>query len=140
MTGGAEGGLFVGRAERELVKIGLANADGAGGAQLGDNKSIGFGDAIMQDSRARGRQHAPCPHLPGRKNSCGGWKLIISRQTGQWGTEYDPAQDLARIPMRTRTLPSPVEQLTIGIEPRTRGGVLRVQWDTTEAYTEFGVR
>ena len=70
----------------------------------------------------------------------GGWTLIISRQTGQWGTEYDPAHDLARIPMRTRTLPAPVEQLTIDIEPRTRGGVLRVQWDTTEAYVEFGVR
>lgn len=68
-----------------------------------------------------------------------GWTLIISRQTGQWGTEYDPTQDLARIPMRTRTLTSPVEQLTIGIEPRTRGGVLRVQWDTTEAHAEFRV-
>ena len=74
--------------------------------------------------------------LPARS----GWTLIISRQTGQWGTEYDPSQDLARIPMRTRTLPSPVEQLTIGVEPRTRGGILRVQWDTTEAYVEFGVR
>ncbi len=69
-----------------------------------------------------------------------GWTLIISRQTGQWGTEYDPGQDFARIPMRTRTLTSPVEQLTIGVEPRSRGGVLRVQWDTTEAYVEFGVR
>jgi hypothetical protein len=69
-----------------------------------------------------------------------GWTLIISRQTEQWGTEYDPAQDLVRIPMRTRTLTSPVEQLTIGIEPRSRGGVLRVQWDTTEAYADFAVR
>src|SRR5688572_12493201 len=69
-----------------------------------------------------------------------GWTLIINRQTGQWGTEYDPTQDLARIPMRTRTLASPVEQLTIGIEPRTRAGVLRVQWDTTEGFVEFGVR
>jgi hypothetical protein len=65
---------------------------------------------------------------------------IISSQTGQWGTEHDPAQDFARIPIRTRSLTSPVEQLTIGIEPRTRGGVLRIQWDTTEAYAEFGVR
>lgn len=69
-----------------------------------------------------------------------GWTLIISRETGQWGTEYDPTQDFARIPMRTRTFTSPVEQLTIGIEPRTRGGVLRVQWDTTEGFVEFGVR
>src|SRR6266704_5145197 len=28
------------------------------------------------------------------------WKLIISKQTGQWGTIYDEAQDLARIDMQ----------------------------------------
>src|SRR5512147_841898 len=25
-----------------------------------------------------------------------GWKIIINKQTGQWGTNYDPRQDLAR--------------------------------------------
>ena len=34
--------------------------------------------------------------LPGESE----WQLIINRQTGQWGTEYDQAQDLARIPMQ----------------------------------------
>ena len=34
--------------------------------------------------------------LPGEKE----WKLIVNRQTGQWGTEYDPKLDLARIPMK----------------------------------------
>jgi hypothetical protein len=72
--------------------------------------------------------------------SLSGWALIISKQTGQWGTEYDSSQDLARIPMRTRNLASPVEQFTMIVEPRGRGGVLRLQWDTTEAYVEFAVR
>src|ERR687896_70549 len=34
--------------------------------------------------------------LPSEK----GWELIINKQTGQWGTDYDQAQDLARIPMK----------------------------------------
>lgn len=69
-----------------------------------------------------------------------GWTLIISKQTGQWGTEYDGAHDLARIPMRTRSLAPAVEQFTMIVEPRARGGILRLQWDTTEAYAEFTVR
>ena len=39
--------------------------------------------------------------LPGEK----GWKLILNKQTGQWGTQYDQAQDLgARRPHRRRDL------------------------------------
>ena len=34
--------------------------------------------------------------LPGEK----GWKLIINKQTGQWGTQYDQAQDLARVDLK----------------------------------------
>jgi hypothetical protein len=44
------------------------------------------------------------------------WHLIVNRQTGQWGTDYDQSRDLARIPMRVTTLPAPVEQFTIAIE------------------------
>ncbi len=33
--------------------------------------------------------------------------LVINRQTGQWGTEYDPEQDLARVPLRQSALPEP---------------------------------
>ena len=29
-----------------------------------------------------------------------GWKLIINKQTGQWGTDYDEKQDLARVDMK----------------------------------------
>jgi hypothetical protein len=63
-----------------------------------------------------------------------GWKLIINRQTGQWGTEYDAAQDLVRIDMRTRRLDAAVEAFTIKLEPQGDGAVLRLQWDATEAF------
>jgi hypothetical protein len=62
--------------------------------------------------------------LPGQ----GAWKLIINKQTGQWGTEYNEAQDLARVDMTTRTLAAPVDQFTIKIE----GGQLKLLWELTE--------
>lgn len=63
-----------------------------------------------------------------------GWTLVINRGTGQWGTFYDPTQDLARVPMRVRSLDAPVERLTITVERGEEGeGVLRLMWDATEA-------
>lgn len=69
-----------------------------------------------------------------------GWKLIINQQTGQWGTEYDAARDLARIDMQTRKLDTAVEGFTIRIQPEGQGGVLRLQWDDTEAFVPFTVQ
>lgn len=57
-----------------------------------------------------------------------GWKLIINKQTGQWGTEYDAAQDLARVDAKVETLATPVEQMAIAFE----GGALTVSWDKTK--------
>jgi hypothetical protein len=68
------------------------------------------------------------------------WQLIVNRQTGQWGTVYDPALDVARIAMRSRRVDAPVEQLTIRIEQRPVGGELVVAWDTVEASVPFSPR
>lgn len=69
-----------------------------------------------------------------------GWQLIVNRQTGQWGTEYDPSRDLGRVPLAVTTLPEPVEAFTIAIEPRGAGGVLSFSWDRTRAQVPFTVR
>lgn len=68
--------------------------------------------------------------LPGES----AWQLIINRQTGQWGTEYDQAQDLARVPMRVERTPAPVEQFTIEMQPGG-GNVLNLvmTWENTRA-------
>ncbi len=68
--------------------------------------------------------------LPARE----GWTLIVNRQTGQWGTDYDKSKDLGRTPMRVAALSEPVEQFTIAIAPTGNGtGVLTLSWDTTQA-------
>lgn len=70
-----------------------------------------------------------------------GWKLLVNRRTGQWGTVYEAADDLARIDMQVETLPQTVEQLTISVEPRgERSGVLSVAWENTRASVPFTVR
>jgi len=67
-----------------------------------------------------------------------GWTLIVNRQTGQWGTQYEPARDFARIPMRVTTLREPEEQFTISLEPGRGGqGTLALTWETTRAWVPF---
>jgi hypothetical protein len=61
-----------------------------------------------------------------------GGTLIINRQTGQWGTDYDSTRDLARVALEQERLPVPVEQFTVAIDPTSSGGVLRLAWDSTE--------
>lgn len=58
-----------------------------------------------------------------------GTQLIINSQTGQWGTVYDPARDVARVPMTRENLSSPVEQFTIDIVPSAGGAQLQLSWD-----------
>jgi len=69
-----------------------------------------------------------------------GWQLLINRQTGQWGTEYDAARDLGRVPMTVSAVADPVESCTISIEAQGAGGVLAVTWDRTRAQIPFTVR
>ena len=69
----------------------------------------------------------------------GGW-LIINKETGQAGTAHDPAQDLGRVRLATRTLSSPVEIFTIKAETDGGNHLLRLQWDNAERVVPFRVR
>lgn len=66
-----------------------------------------------------------------------GWKLIINKQTGQWGTQYDEKQDLARIDMQVGKTAAPVEQFLITLAPAGKGGVLKLEWENTSATVNF---
>ena len=66
--------------------------------------------------------------LPGEK----AWKLIVNKQTGQSGLEYDKAQDLARIDMTKSTLGTPVEQFTVELKKTGADSAnLVLEWETT---------
>lgn len=69
------------------------------------------------------------------------WKIMINKQTGQWGTVYNPEYDLVRLPLKKRTLKEPVEKLTIELaKTNTTSGVLKIMWETTEVWIDFKVK
>jgi hypothetical protein len=60
-----------------------------------------------------------------------GVDLIVNKQTGQWGTAYNRAQDLGRAAMKSKSVEPPVEKFTIAIEPSdARHGTLVMSWGT----------
>ncbi len=51
------------------------------------------------------------------------------KQTGQWGTEYHPEQDLVRVDAKTETLATPMEQFVIAFEPASAPSAITFAWD-----------
>ena len=56
-------------------------------------------------------------------------KLIINKEIGQWGTQYDEKQDLARVDLKKETLDKPVDQFTMAV---SRNGELKMMWENTQ--------
>jgi hypothetical protein len=81
-----------------------------------------------------------------------GWTLIINKNTGQWGTDYLPEHDLARVDLRVRQLREPLDSFSIwlvpdvernpqgGISGGLARGVLRLAWGDVELSTDWSVR
>ena len=68
----------------------------------------------------------------------GTWKLIINKQTGQWGTKYDESQDLARVDMKKSALPQPMEQFTISFDKKNENTAnLNLDWENTRVSVEI---
>ena len=69
------------------------------------------------------------------------WKLIINRQTGQWGTVYNEKFDLASIPLKKVLLKQPVEKFTITLEQTAeKTGVMKLAWEKTQLSVHFQVK
>ena len=57
-----------------------------------------------------------------------GAKLIVNKQTGQWGTKYDEKQDLVRIDMKKAAADKGVDQFTIAVD----GSTLKLMWEDVQ--------
>jgi hypothetical protein len=74
-------------------------------------------------------------------NEDGTAKLIINKQIGQWGTQYDEKQDLARVDLKKEALDPPADQFTMAIAKNPAGGgVLKLMWETTQFSVPFTVQ
>ena len=67
-----------------------------------------------------------------------GFTLVVNKQTGQWGTVYNKAQDLGRVQMKTTSNAVPVEKFDIEFE-KTAGSTteLHLKWANVDASVEI---
>jgi hypothetical protein len=69
------------------------------------------------------------------------WDLIVSKQTGQWGLNYDPKQDLGRVKMTMSKPPALVETLKYTVADKGAGkGELRLEWEHRAATVPITVK
>jgi len=66
------------------------------------------------------------------------WTLVISKKTGEWGTDYPgEKEDLARAPMTVAKTPALVENFTIAFDSAGSKCTLRMEWENTRASVEI---
>jgi hypothetical protein len=71
-----------------------------------------------------------------------GAKLIINKQVGQWGTQYDEKQDLARVDLKKAATDKSVDQFTMQVAKNTEGGggIIKMMWADTQYSVPFTVK
>ena len=66
------------------------------------------------------------------------WWLVISKKTGEWGTDYPgEKEDLARVPMKVSQNGPPVENFLIAFDQAGSKCTLRMEWATTIASVDI---
>jgi hypothetical protein len=66
--------------------------------------------------------------------------LIVNRQTGQWGTQYDAAQDIGRVELAMTAAPDAVEEFTITLRATGNArGAIELAWGDRVGTAQFGV-
>lgn len=69
-------------------------------------------------------------------------KLIVNKQIGQWGTQYDEKQDLGRVDAKAETLDKSVDQFTMSVAKgaEANSGTLKLMWENTQYSLPFTVK
>jgi hypothetical protein len=67
------------------------------------------------------------------------FELVFNSQTGQWGTQHDPAKDVHTVAMTKAPVEPPVETFTITLSPAAKGGVLELSWGATKLSAPFEI-
>jgi hypothetical protein len=67
------------------------------------------------------------------------FELVFNSQTGQWGTQHDPAKDVSSVAMKSAPLASPVETFAMELKPAAKGGELALSWGATRLSAAFEI-
>ncbi|HTS65467.1 MAG TPA: DUF2911 domain-containing protein [Candidatus Acidoferrales bacterium] len=69
------------------------------------------------------------------------WKLIVSKETGEWGLSYHADKDLGRVPMTVSKPAAPIEtyKMTLAATGGNKGK-LTLEWENVVASVDFTVK
>ena len=71
----------------------------------------------------------------------GASKLIINKQVGQSGTEYDEKKDMGRVDLKKEALAQTVDRLILALQMNEGGGgALKIAWEDTQFSVPFAVK
>jgi hypothetical protein len=66
------------------------------------------------------------------------WQLIVSKQTGQWGTVYKPEMDLGRTSLKHDDLTAPQELMSISFEKTGKHSTeLHIKWEKADEWVKI---
>ena len=65
--------------------------------------------------------------------------LVFNSQTGQWGTQHDPAKDVYSVALAKTALASAAETFTIELGPAAKGGSFGLSWGATSLAAPFEI-
>jgi hypothetical protein len=119
----------------ELVPWGKVWRLGANQATLLISQSpLQFGDVVIPANTAVTLYMLPVENGPS--------KLIINKQIGQSGVDYDEKQDLGRVDLKKDDLTAPVERLIIAMQVNQGGGAgtLKIAWENSQFSVPFTVK
>jgi hypothetical protein len=72
--------------------------------------------------------------LPGEKS----WTVMLNREVGIWGTEYNPLEDILRVEMKVEDVDQIMELMTIDIKPiNNSAGLIQIGWERKRASVVF---
>ncbi len=112
-----------------LDSIWRAGANDA--THLFTTRTLTFGDALVL---------APGMYTLWIQHTASGTWLIVNKQTGQWGTQYNPANDLGRVALDLKPLADHVEEFTITLSALGPArGQIDFAWGDRVASVAFGV-
>ena len=98
---------------------------------LATSKTIAVGDMTL----------APGMYSLWIQHTRNGTFLIVNKQVGQWGTEYQAAQDIGRVKMDFGRTPEHVEDFTITVRPTgANRGAMDFAWGESVATVNFTVQ
>lgn len=87
---------------------------------------LSFGDTVV-------KAHNHGPDYPGAyslwlRSEGEQWYLVFNHLADVWGTQHDPSQDAAQVPLTATKLEEPVEELTAQLVDEENGGVFQLRW------------